>query len=156
MTRARFTKLFASRMPHDERGSVLVEFALLAPLFLGMLIGVVQIGLQIQNANAVRNLASDGARFAVVQYQLNRESQSDTLETWIRSRGVGKRYSLATDRLTIAVTSVSTSRITGTKEMQIQITYDAPEYLTMLSGNLLQLSYTRPVFLLQAAAPAAT
>jgi Flp pilus assembly protein TadG len=153
MNCARPRSLVARRIRRDERGSVLVEFALLAPVFITMLIGAVQVGLQIQNTNAVRNLASDGARFAVVQYQLNRESSIDTLETWIRSRGVGYKYNLNTDRLTIAVTQATTSRITGTKEMQIQITYDAPDYLVMLPGDMFQLSYTRPVFLLQAAAP---
>lgn len=131
----------------DRRGSVLVEFALLAPVFLTLLVGVIQIGLHIQNSNAVRNLASDGARFAVVEYQRNQKSSTSIIETWIRSQGVGPKYNLNTDRLGVSVTTQST-RITGTTEMKISITYDAPDFLAFVPGDVLQLTYERPVFLL--------
>lgn len=131
----------------DKRGSVLVEFALLAPIFLTLLVGVVQIGLHIQNMNAVRNLASDGARFAVVEYQRDQKSSTSIIETWIRSEGVGSKYNLDTDRLGVTVTT-QTTRITGTTEMKISITYDAPDYLAFVPGDVLQLTYERPVFLL--------
>jgi Flp pilus assembly protein TadG len=133
----------------DNSGSVIVEFALLAPTFLTLLLGVVQIGLQLQNWNAVRNLASDGARFAVVEYQRDRQSAGDLIATWIRSRGVGSRYNLDTDRLGVTVTTV-TSRIPETIEMDIKITYDAPDYLPFVDTGILNLSYERPVFLLKA------
>lgn len=133
----------------DERGGVLVEFALLAPAFITLLVGVVQVGLHIQNSNAVRNLASDGARFAVIEYQRDRQSSTEIMETWIRSRGVGSRYNLDTDRLGVFVTTEN-SRIPDTVEMKIQITYDAPDYLAFVGGDVLQLKYDRPVFLLKA------
>ena len=131
----------------DRRGSVLVEFALLAPVFLTLLVGVVQIGLHIQNYNAVRNLASDGARFAVVEYQRDQRSSTSIIETWIRSQGVGEKYNLDTDRLGVSVTTQAT-RITGTTEMRISITYEAPDFLAFVPGDVLQLTYERPVFLL--------
>lgn len=132
----------------DERGSVLVEFALLAPVFLTLLVGVLQVGLHMQNANAIRNLASDGARFAVVQYQLERGSPPDVIETRMRSWGTGGRYNLATDRLGITVTEESTSRIAGSIEMEIRVTYSAPDMLAFVPGDVLELEYVRPVFLL--------
>jgi Flp pilus assembly pilin Flp len=138
----------AARLRNDERGSVLIEFALLAPVFLTLLIGVVQVGLHMQNANAVRNLASDGARFAVVQYQRERNSPTEVIETWIRSEGVGGKYNLATDRLGVTVTEESTSRIAGAIEMEIRVTYSAPDFLAFVPAEVLQLQYVRPVFLL--------
>ena len=57
------------RLARDKQGSVLVEFALLAPVLLTLMVGVVQVGLHVQNVNAVRNLAADGARAAMVEYQ---------------------------------------------------------------------------------------
>jgi Flp pilus assembly protein TadG len=137
-----------TRLGADERGSVLIEFALLAPVFLTLLIGVVQVGLHMQNANAVRNLASDGARFAVVQYQRERNSPTEVIETYIRSEGVGGKYNLATDRLTVTVTEESPSRIAGAIEMEIRVAYNAPDFLAFVPGELLQLDYVRPVFLL--------
>lgn len=135
----------------DERGAVLIEFALLAPLFITLLVGVVQVGLHIQNKNAVRNLASDGARFAVVEYQRGHQSTTDIIETWMRSRGVGGRYNLNTDRLGVSVTQQATSRISGVVEMEIKVNYTAPDYLAFVPGDVLSLEYTRPVFLLPAA-----
>lgn len=143
-----FSQRRLARFHRDERGGVLVEFALLAPLFFTLLIGVLQIGMQIQNWNAIRNLASDGARFAVVEYQRGHASQADLISTWMRSRGVGSRYNFNTDRLGITVTS-QTSRIADALEMQISVTYDAPDYLAFVPGNLLQIKYKRPVFLLK-------
>lgn len=136
------------RLRHDERGSVLIEFALLAPVFLTLLIGVVQVGLHMQNATAVRNLAADGARFAVVQYQRERHSPTEVIETWIRSEGVGGKYNLNTDRLGVTVTEQTPSRIAGSIEMKIRVTYSAPDFLAFVPGDVLELQYERPVFLL--------
>lgn len=161
MTLLRINDQVSNRMLRDERGSVLIEFALLAPAVIMLLIGVVQVGLHIQNSNAVRNLAADGARFAVVESQLDRPSSTDTVETWIRSHAVGSRYNLKADRLNICVTSSGTaaspgcpdevaavtSRISGVREMQIRIIYNAPNHLPFIDGAL-KLDYTRPVFLL--------
>lgn len=135
------------RIGSDRRGSVLVEFALLAPVIIALLIGVVQVGLHVQNSNAVRNLASDGARMATVAYQRGNQLTAEQIGIMIRSEGVGGKYNLDTDRLEINVTQ-PTSRIGGVREMRIQITYDPPNFLSFAGVNALRLSYERPVFLL--------
>lgn len=135
------------RIESDRRGSVLVEFALLAPVIIALLIGVVQVGLHVQNSNAVRNLASDGARMATVAYQRGNQLTAEQIGIMIRSEGVGGKYNLDTDRLEINVTQ-PTSRIGGVREMRIQITYDPPNFLSFAGVSALRLSYERPVFLL--------
>lgn len=82
------------RIGSDRRGSVLVEFALLAPVIIALLIGVVQVGLHVQNSNAVRNLASDGARMATVAYQRGNQLTAEQIGIMIRSEGVGGKYNL--------------------------------------------------------------
>jgi Flp pilus assembly protein TadG len=148
MNRMDKSMALTERLARSERGSVLVEFALLTPVFITLLMGILQVGLHVQNANAVRNLASDGARFAVVQYQLDRVSTTDIIETWIQSRGIGDKYNLTNDRLGVTVTEASVSRITGAREMQISVSYQAPNYLAFVDGAGLDITYTRPVFLL--------
>ncbi len=135
------------RIGRDHRASVLVEFALLAPVIIALLIGVVQVGLHVQNSNAVRNLASDGARMATVAYQRGNQLTAEQIGIMIRSEGVGGKYNLDTDRLEINVTQ-PTSRIGGVREMMIQITYDPPNFLSFAGVSALQLTYERPVFLL--------
>jgi Flp pilus assembly protein TadG len=131
----------------ERTGSTAVEFALIGPAMILVLLAVVQIGMQIQNYNAVRNLASDGSRFATVEYQKGTRSTTDAIETWMRAKGVGGAYNLDTDRLQVTVTEAAASRLTGLVEMNIAVSYDAPEYLWSVAGNVLTISYTRAVFL---------
>lgn len=128
-------------------GSTAVEFAMIGPAMILVLLAVAQIGIQIQNYNAVRNLAADGSRFATVEYQKGTRSTTSAIETWIRTRGIGSVYNLDTDRLGVTVTQDATSRLTGLVEMDIAVSYEAPEYLWSVAGNLLVISYTRSVFL---------
>ncbi len=53
----------------DARGAAATEFALLAPLFIMMIFGIMQVGLWLQNYNAVQSIASDGARYVMIEYQ---------------------------------------------------------------------------------------
>lgn len=138
---------FGNRLAHDRQGSVLVEFALLAPVLLTLLLGVFQIGIQVQNSNAVRNLASDGARWAVVQYQRGNALTEEQIELGIAARGTGDKYNLKADRLNVQVAEPA-SRIAGVREMEISITYDAPNFLGFADIRALDITYQRPVFLL--------
>lgn len=161
MSRARLLAA-ATRLRTDPSGSALVEFALVAPIFLTLLMGVIQVGLHVQNYNSVRNLAADAARYAVVEYQRGNEISTSQIAMAIRARGVGPRYSLNTDRLGICVLSSDSvpslecpadapaiaSRIGGVREMRIQLTYDLPDFLAFVDTDALQIDYTRPVFLI--------
>ena len=42
------------RLRRDDRGAAIIEFALLAPVLLGLMLGVLQMGLQMQSFNALR------------------------------------------------------------------------------------------------------
>ena len=136
------------RLLRDTRASALVEFAMLAPVFIMLLIGMLQIGLQIQNYNAVRNLAADGARYAVVQWQQGTKSSTAEVEAWVRAKAVSGTYGLNTDLLTVSVSQPLLSQITGTTEMDINVSYAAPNFVPQIAASVLNLSYTRPVFLM--------
>ena len=47
-------------------GSALVEFAMVVPLLLGMLVGIVEFGWLVRNNYAVSNATREGARFAAL------------------------------------------------------------------------------------------
>lgn len=130
----------------DQRGAVLVEFALVAPVILTLLFGVVQVGLHVQNYNAIRSLAADGARFAVVEYQQGNELSATAIEAQIEARGWGPKYNLNSNLLSVQVTE-PTTRIAGLREMNIRITYDMPDFLAFVDTDALVIEYERPVFL---------
>ena len=137
---------FGKRLARDERGGTLVEFALVSPIMLTLLFGVIQVGLHVQNANAVRNLAAR-APSAVVEYQRGNSLSANQIAAEIRARGVGPKYHLNLDRLDVVVTEEA-SRIGGVDEMSIAISYDMPNYLAFVDLSDLTIEYERPVFLL--------
>ena len=59
--------LTSERGPRSERGSQLIEFALVLPLLLLVVLGIMDFGLLFQRYEAVTNAAREGARIAVLQ-----------------------------------------------------------------------------------------
>ena len=139
------------RLARDCRGGVLVEFALLAPAFLTLLVGVVQVGMHVQNVNAVRNLAADGARAAMVEYQRGNLLTAEQIEADIQARGVGPKYNLKLERLEVVVAD-EVSRIANIREKSIVITYRMPNFLAFVDMSALDIEYERPIFLMTPAA----
>ena len=58
--------LTSERGPRSERGSQLIEFALVLPLLLLVVLGIMDFGLLFQRYEAVTNAAREGARIAVL------------------------------------------------------------------------------------------
>jgi hypothetical protein len=56
----------ASTDPRSERGQAMVEFALIAPLFLMIVVGVIQFGVALNFWLDMQRVANQGARWAVV------------------------------------------------------------------------------------------
>ena len=63
-----FPHVFASwiRFVRCERGAAAVEFALLLPLFVSLLLGVVDLGLAVYTQSVLANASREGARAGVV------------------------------------------------------------------------------------------
>jgi hypothetical protein len=59
--------LTSERGPRSERGSQLIEFSLVLPLLLLVVLGIMDFGLLFQRYEAVTNAAREGARIAVLQ-----------------------------------------------------------------------------------------
>ena len=131
----------------DSTGGALVEFALLAPVFIAMMMGVVQVGTYMQNYSAVRSLASDAARFAAVEYQKNNNLTTTQLAADIGAMGVTTPYNLNPDRLTVTVEEV-TSRVNGAHEYDMNLAYDVPSFLSGIGFSDFTLNYSRPLFVI--------
>jgi Flp pilus assembly protein TadG len=57
---------YGAQQRHRTRGQSLVEFALVFPIFLAILIGMVDVGRAVWANNAVANAAREAARYAIV------------------------------------------------------------------------------------------
>jgi Flp pilus assembly protein TadG len=141
------TRLF-NRLRRDERGASVIEFALLAPVFIGLMMGVVQVGLYMQNLNAVRSLGTDAARFAAVEYQKNNKISEATLEANIRALATATPYNLTSSRLVVEVDEVTPSPVTGARQFDLTLTYNLPDIVGGISIDNVSLSYERQIFVL--------
>ena len=60
------TRVISGRLRRDERGQALVEFALAAPLFFLVLIGIIVLGVVVYYNQQLSNAAREAARYAAV------------------------------------------------------------------------------------------
>jgi Flp pilus assembly protein TadG len=136
------------RLAASTRGASAVEFALLAPVFIALMIGVVEVGVYMQNNNAVRSLAGDAARFAAVEYQKHNVVTESTLETNIQAMGIASPYNLNNNLLVVDVNEVIPSRVNGAREFDLDITYNLPDIIGGTTVDNITLNYSRPLFVL--------
>ena len=136
------------RLRRDSAGSSAVEFALLAPVFLGLMFGVVEVGVYMQNYNAVRTLAGDAARFATVQYQRNNQVSETTLEDNIAVMGIASPYNLDSNRLTVDVNEVTPSPVDGARQFDLDLSYALPDIIQGTSIDNITITYSRQMFVL--------
>jgi Flp pilus assembly protein TadG len=66
----------------EERGAALVEFALVVPVLLMVLFGIVQFGLALNSQNDETHLANEVARYATV----NEDPSTKSLQEWGKSQ----------------------------------------------------------------------
>lgn len=136
------------RLGRDNRGGAAIEFALLAPVFIALMFGVVEVGLYMQNYNAVHSLATDAARFAAVEYQKNNKVTTSALEDNIHSIGMATPYNLSGSALHVDANEVTPSPIDGARQFNLTITYDLPDIVGGTSIDNITISYSRQIFVL--------
>ncbi|MDT0508104.1 TadE/TadG family type IV pilus assembly protein [Novosphingobium sp. MMS21-SN21R] len=131
----------------DRSGSVVVEFALIGPTFIALMLGVLQIGMGMQNYNALRSVGSDVMRYAVVNYQTNNDVTNIQVRDYARSIASRAPYGLNSTRLAITVAPVATSRVSGTIEKTLTLTYSVPTVLTIIGFGEFPITYSQSIFL---------
>jgi Flp pilus assembly protein TadG len=134
------------RLGRDKAGVTVVEFALLSPLMIVMLFGVLQMGVMLQSYNAVRHVAADVARHAMVQYATGNDLNNDELTLYARGIATGAPY-LLSSTLVVNVTDVTTSAVTGATEKTLTVNYEIPSILSTMGLNGPWITYARPLFL---------
>lgn len=132
----------------NRRASATVEFAILSPVIFGLMLGVLQLGLHMHNYNAVRSVATDTARWVIVEYQKGNTLTDEQIESKATAYGVNAPYLLESDNLTTALTRPNTD-ISGTVKMQIQVSYVPRNVLGFLGVSSPTISVTRPIYVIE-------
>jgi len=140
---------FIKRLRSDSKGAAAIEFALIGPAFIVIMLGVLQVGLGLQSYNAMRSLSADVARYSMVQYQTGNEVSNSQIRSWTRNHAQGAPYLLDPDRLGVTISDASTQRVVGAKELSISVSYRITSVLEFIDIDGPTLDFERPVFLLQ-------
>ena len=76
------------QLGNDRSGSVIVEFGILAPAIITLLVGVVQIGMWMQTYNALRSVAAESGRYVAVEYQKANRISNVQMALWARNHAI--------------------------------------------------------------------
>jgi Flp pilus assembly protein TadG len=138
---------FLVRLRDDTSGAAILEFALLGPAFIAMLLGVLQVGMGLQSYNAMRTLSADVARYAMIQYSTGNRLNNEQLRGYAVAIGQSAPYMLNGDHLSATVTTASTQRVTGATELKLLINYEIPTLFDSMGVTGPTVTYARPIFL---------
>lgn len=135
------------RIGADRSGAAAIEFGILGPLLITMMIGVLQFGMGMQAYNAMRSASADVARYAVVQRQKGVAVDAAGLTTEATTIATASPYKLLTANLTSSVTlDTAGTQVAGATRYKIQYTYSVPNFLKIVSLPNISLTYSRPIF----------
>ena len=133
------------RLRRNQSGSTIVEFALLAPVLITMMAGVFQVGVLVQNYNAMRSVGADIARHTMIQFTIGQPMTNDAMQDYTKSVAEAAPYFMSDSRLDVAVASVASPQVANTIEKTLTITYRAPSLVEGLGLRAPAISYSRPI-----------
>lgn len=135
------------RLARDRGGAITVEFALLAPAFIVMLLGVLQVGIGLQNYNAMRSLSADVARYAMIQHARGTPLTNAALTTYAEDLGTGTPYLLRAANLDVTIAPAATPQVSNASELTLTIEYEIPSVMEPLGLSGPDIEYERPIFI---------
>ena len=134
-----------SNLRRDCSGMVIVEFAIVAPFFLAMLFGVLQMGLVMWSYNSMRAIAADTARYTMIEYQKKDILSESQIEDKAVAIAVNSPYGFSIDHFDPHVTK-PTSDIAGMTKFQLTMTYTPPTALDFTGITAPSMSITRAIY----------
>ncbi|MNE38112.1 TadE-like protein [compost metagenome] len=115
-----------SRLIHDRRGVAAIEFAIVAPLLIMMMFGMVMYGSWFWMAHSVQAMASEGARAAIAGLDPTEREQLARTFVGAQVSDLG----LDAAKTDMAVESSPTA-------IRVNITYDASDHPLMAMSGLI-------------------
>lgn len=140
----------------DERGSTLIEFALVSPMVVMLLMAALEFGLALRANAGLRDLAGAAGREAVVSYQLqsgNNAMGPTILKSYIEDQAKQGKYNLQNGTLTVTVTNTQDSTLLTVNRVNIQLTYKYPLSIPFLNKQTIDMGIDRTFFVPNASTP---
>lgn len=136
------------RLVTRTEGAAAVEFGLIAPVFLLLLLGVFQVGSWLQAYNAMRNAVTKTARSVAVEYQTDNKLTNQQIADLGLAIGSTTPYLLKADDLQVEVTVPATQSFTTARELELTMTYQMPSFLDFAGISGPSVSYSRALFVI--------
>ncbi|GGD46548.1 TadE/TadG family type IV pilus assembly protein [Croceicoccus pelagius] len=136
-----------AKFRRDEAGSTIIEMAVLLPVLITMLIGVFQAGMYLQAQNAVRGVAGEMSRFMAVEAQKGNGFSDEDIELKAMAVAVSAPYLLHSEGLQVFIENEETQSMDRVRRIDVRMKYKVPNLLGFTDVPLLNLDYTRSVFI---------
>lgn len=127
------------RQTHRRRGAAIVEFAVVAPLLMMFVLGIIEIGRLVNVAQVATNTSREGARYAV-QGGANTSTIDAYLRTYLASAGMSNTASGTNSAVTVTIEFLTGTTWTSTADpsvvpsgtpirVTVQINFDSQTWL---------------------------
>jgi Flp pilus assembly protein TadG len=136
-------------LKRDERGSTVVEFAMISPLVILLILAALEFGMALRANAGLRDLAGWAGRDAIVATQVERNGESvDTVavRNKIIAEAAKKSYNLGSGALTVTVTNVQDTTLLTVHRIRIQLVYTHPISVPFLSVTGVPMRVDRTFF----------
>ena len=124
------------RIRRNERGAAAMEFVLVAPALVLIIVGIAQLGILFMANAALRNAVAEGARYATLWPRPN--------DTQIRTVITNSKFGLDNSRMTTPALSHGVDD--GANYIDISVTYTVPMDFVFFNLGNVTLSETRRAF----------
>ncbi len=148
-TSAVFEELY--RLFLDRRGVSAAEFALLAPVFLAMLLGAIEFGRAAYTQGVVSFASEEATRYAVVNYSISETEVRDVAEACLLGIDPG--------RINAVIVTGPIDPVDNTRSISVEVSYNFEFLLPFLPDGIIPISGKSRGFLIPpplGAAPAVT
>lgn len=129
-----------------RRGAALLEFALVATMFLMLLMGMLQFGIYLSTTNSLWNLSREGARFASVQRSdaTTVDDNNQKIADHVKKPSPDGMLppNVDSNKLTVTITPSDATKREKGSEVTVSLTYDMSDKIFVPMGGLLNKNYT--------------
>ncbi len=134
------------RLREDSSGTSAMEFALIAPIFIVMMLGVLQVGLWMHGYNGMRAVAAETSRYVTVEYQKGNRVSNYDVAVWARNTAIQSSYILDGGTVSTLVVDDATQNIAGITRKTLTVNYQMSSIMGMIGIDALDMSFSRPMF----------